>query len=226
MDRLTAELFDRADKEYADFTAKLNPGVPRESIIGVRFPDIRDIVKRYSGTEDAAEFMSCVPHRYFDQNNLHSALISIIKDPAAVLEEIERFLPFVDNWATCDTISPKCMKKALPAFFERIEIWIRSDRTYTVRFAIVMLMNFFLNEAFDKKHPAMVAGVKSEEYYVRMAAAWYFATALAKRYDEVIPYFENKMLDKWTHNKAIRKAEESYRVTDEHKAYLKTLKIK
>lgn len=225
-DAISAELLSSADPEYADFTSKMVPEIKRENIIGVRLPVLRQIAKKHSGSDEAAAFMRDLPHRYLDQNNLHSALISRIKDPAAALEETDRFLPFIDNWATCDTLSPKCLKKALPDFYRRIDVWLRSDLTYTLRFAIVSLMSFFLDDAFDPEYPLRVAEIKSEEYYVRMAQAWYFATALAKQYEAAIPYLEERRLDDWTHNKTIQKAVESFRVTDQHKEYLKSLRIK
>ncbi len=223
-DPLTLELFAHADEKNADFTAKLNPVIPRENILGVRFPDINSIAKTFSGTPEAAVFMEALPHRYLDQNNLHAALISRIKDPAACIAAIDRFLPYIDNWSTCDAIKPKSMRKELPALRRAAERWIASGKTYAVRLGAVTFMSFFLDGAFDPEISELVASVGSEEYYVNMGRAWYFATALAKQYEATLPFFENGRLDLWTHNKSIQKAVESYRVTDEHKRYLRSLK--
>ena len=163
---------------------------------------------------------------YYEENNLHAILLqNISKDIDVVLDYINNFLPYVDNWATCDGLSPKIFKKHLPELLEHIRMWLASGDTYTVRFAIGMLMQFYLDEAFEPEYPEMVAGVHSEEYYVNMMIAWYFATALAKQYEAVLPFIENRLLEKWTHNKAIQKATESYRITDGQKEYLKTLKM-
>jgi 3-methyladenine DNA glycosylase AlkD len=172
------------------------------------------------------EFLDALPHTYFDENQIHAFLISEMKDYDSCIARLNQFLPFVDNWATCDQMSPKCFKKNRGQLIKQIEDWISSDDTYTVRFAIVTLMSQFLDEDFDERYLDMVASVKSEEYYINMAIAWYFATALAKQYDLSVKYIEAERLDKWTHNKAIQKSVESFRVTDEHKSYLKTLKRK
>ena len=222
---LTKALFDSADQAYGDFSAKLAPGITRDRVIGVRSPELKKIAKEYARTPEAREFLDSLPHVYFDENNLHSALINRIRDPYEALNEIERFLPYVDNWATCDTMSPKSLKKALPELEKRIRLWIVSDKTFTVRFAVVSLMSFFLDDAFDPAYPELVSSVRSDEYYVKMALAWYFATGLAKQYDVCVRYIEQRRLDPWTHNKSIQKARESFRVSDEHKEYLKTLKI-
>ena len=219
-------LFSLQDPEYRDFQGKLIPSQECVSMIGVRTPELRRLAKMFAGREDISEFLDDLPHQYFDENQLHAFIISGIKDYEKCVREVVRFLPYVDNWATCDQMSPKVFGKHRQELARLAGVWIRSDHTYTVRFGIKMLMEHFLNEDFDLMYPAMVARVRSEEYYVRMMVAWYFATALAKQYDAVLPFIENRRLDPWTHNKTIQKAVESYRVTPEHKEYLKSLKIK
>ena len=214
------------DKEYRDFQAKLIPTVDVKRIIGTRTPQLRDLAKELLKSYDCSLFLDDLPHKYFDEDQLHSFILSGMKDYEECMARLELFLPYVNNWATCDQMSPKVFKKHRKELLERIKVWIASDDTYTVRFGIGMLMEHFLDEDFDKAYPKMVAGVKSEEYYINMMIAWYFATALAKQYDAVIPYIEKKKLPAWTHNKAIQKSVESNRVTPEHKEYLKSLKVK
>ena len=219
-------LFQLQDVKYRDFQSKLIPTAEADTVIGVRTPDLRKYAKKLIKREDIEGYLKSLPHRYFDENQLHAFIISEIKDYDYCLEEVERFLPYVDNWATCDQMAPKVFAKRKEDLFERIKVWISSGETYTVRFGIGMLMRHFLDEKFDLAYPEMVAGVRSEEYYVNMMIAWYFATALAKQYDAVLPYLEEKRLDVWTHNKTIQKSVESYRISPEHKKYLKSLKIK
>ena len=214
------------DEKYRVFQVKLFPTVDPETVIGVRTPDLRSYAKKLLKEEGISAFLSDLPHRYFDENQLHAFILSELKDYGKCMEEVNRFLPYVDNWATCDQMSPKVFKKNRPQLLEQIRIWLKSDRTYTIRFAIGMLMEHYLDDAFDLRYPEMVAGIRSDEYYVNMMIAWYFATALAKQYDEILPFIENRRLDVWTHNKAIQKAIESYRITPEQKEYLKRLKIK
>lgn len=219
-------LFSLQDLKYRDFHAKLMPTVDQELIIGVRTPALRKFSGEFAKMPESAEFLKQLPHKYYEENNLHGFLIAGMKDYSVCIEELNRFLPYVDNWATCDLISPKIFKKHLPELFEEIKKWISSGHTYMIRFGIGMLMSFYLDDAFLAEYPELVSKVRSEEYYVNMMTAWYFATALAKQYDAVLPFIEEKTLDKWTHNKAIQKAVESRRITDEQKAYLKTLKVK
>lgn len=219
-------LFSLQDLKYRDFHAKLMPTVDPELIIGVRTPALRKFSGEFAKMPESAEFLKRLPHKYYEENNLHGFLIAGMKDYSVCIEELNRFLPYVDNWATCDLISPKIFKKHLPELFEEIKKWISSGHTYMIRFGIGMLMSFYLDDAFLAEYPELVSKVRSEEYYVNMMTAWYFATALAKQYDAVLPFIEEKTLDKWTHNKAIQKAVESRRITDEQKAYLKTLKVK
>ena len=170
--------------------------------------------------------MKVLPHQYYEENNLHGLLIEQIKDYEQCLAELERFLPYIDNWATCDLLSVKIVKKHLDTFIKEVDRWIESDQPYTIRFGIGMLMRYYLDDEFQMEYPEKVAAVQSEEYYVNMMRAWYFATALAKQYDQILPFIEKGRLDVWTHNKSIQKAIESYRITPEQKMYLRTLKVK
>ncbi|ETP72112.1 putative DNA alkylation repair enzyme [Lachnospiraceae bacterium JC7] len=220
------ELFDRQDTKYRDFQSKLIPTVDAGSVIGVRTPELRKYAKALLKQGDVNEFLESLPHKYFDENQLHAFILSEIKDYDQCLRCVDEFLPYVDNWATCDQLSPKIFKKHRSELIKKIEAWLRSDRTYTVRFAVGMLMEHFLDEDFDIRYPEMVAKIRSEEYYINMMTAWYFATALAKQYDMILPFIEDHKLDDWTHNKAIQKSIESYRITPEQKEYLKGLKVK
>ena len=225
-DEITTKLFSLQDTAYRDFQVKLIPGMDAEKEIGVRTLELRKLVKELAKREDIREFLNDLPHQYFDENQLHAFILSGEKDFEKCMEDLERFLPYVDNWATCDQTSPKVFRKHRKELLDAIRRWIESDHPYTVRFAIKMLMEHFLDEDFDPAYPQMVAEVRSEEYYIRMMIAWYFATALAKQYEAVLPYLEQKKLDVWTHNKTIQKAVESYRITEEQKLFLKSLKRK
>ncbi|MCI8582435.1 MAG: DNA alkylation repair protein [Dorea sp.] len=220
------KLFELQDVEYRDFHARLMPTVEKEKIIGIRIPVLRKFAKEYAKSEDAGEFIKILPHDYYEENNLHGFLIEGIKDYEECIRALDIFLPYVDNWATCDIIAPKVFKKHLPELEHKIWEWMASGHTYTVRYGIGMLMRFYLDEAFQKEYLTRVTQVQSEEYYVKMMAAWYFATALAKQYETTLPFIEERRLEKWTHNKAIQKAIESSRITQEQKRYLRTLKIK
>lgn len=220
------ELFKLQDQKYRDFQSKLIPTVDPDTVIGVRTPELRKYAKKLAKQEDITEFLDDLPHHYFDENQLHAFIISEIKDYEQCINQLCRFLPFVDNWATCDQMSPKVFKKHRQELLEYIKEWIGSGETYTIRFAIGMLMEHFLEEDFDPAYLELVADVRTEEYYVNMMIAWYFATALAKQYEAVLPFIENQRLDTWTHNKAIQKSVESYRITAEQKEYLKSLKVK
>lgn len=220
------QLFALQDVGYRDFHSRLMPTVDKETIIGVRVPELRKLAKRLAGTPEAESFLQVLPHQYYEENNLHAFLLEAIKDYETCMEAVERFLPYVDNWATCDMMAPKVFGKHLPELLEKIKVWMASGETYTVRFGMGMLMRYFLEAEFSEEYPAMVAAVRSSEYYVNMMIAWYFATALAKQYDAVLSYLEEQRLDTWTHNKAIQKAVESYRITPEQKRYLKSLKVK
>lgn len=223
--RVRARLFELRDEDYRAFTCKLTPTLDPDAIIGARTPALRKLAREMKGTPDAEEFLRALPHAYYEENNLHGFLIETVRDFDDCLAELERFLPYVDNWATCDMTSPKALKKDLPRLRAAAERWMDSDRTYTVRFGIGMLMRCFLDAHFDVACLERVAAVRSEEYYVRMMVAWFFATALAKQYDAALPYIEGGRLEPWVHNKAIQKALESDRISDEHKNYLRKLKI-
>jgi len=224
-DEIRNKLFTLQDKKYRDFQSKLIPIVAIDNVIGVRTPELRKYAKELSKREDIKDFLNVLPHKYFDENQLHAFIVSEIKDFDLCIKEVCCFLPFVDNWATCDQMSPKIFKKHHSELLKYIKEWLSSDKTYVVRFAIGMLMEHFLNEDFDIAYPERITKIKSNEYYVNMMIAWYFATALAKQYNLVLPFIENKRLDSWTHNKTIQKAIESNRITDEQKAYLKKLKV-
>lgn len=219
-------LFALQDIKYRDFQAKLIPTVTADSVIGVRTPELRKYAAELLKQGAYDEFLKDLPHRYFDENQLQAFVISGMKDYDRCMEELCRFLPYVDNWATCDQMSPKIFKKHRTELLKKIREWIAGEETYTIRFGIGMLMEHFLEDDFDPQYPELVAQLRSEEYYVNMMIAWYFATALAKQYDAVLPFIEEKRLDPWTHNKAIQKAAESYRITPQQKEYLKGLKIK
>ena len=220
------ELFALQDLSYRDFHAKLMPTVDKARVIGVRTPKLRAFAKEFGKTEEAKEFLKVLPHQYYEENNLHGLLIEQIKDYPTLIRELNRFLPCIDNWATCDLLTVRVVKKHLDTFTEEVERWLASDHTYTIRFGIGMLMRYYLEEHFSLEYPEKVAKIRSEECYVNMMRAWYFATALAKQYEAIFPFLEEKRLDAWTHNKTIQKAIESYRITQEQKVYLRTLRIK
>ncbi len=219
------ELFKLQDKEYAEFQSKLTPTVDKNKFIGVRVPEVRKLAKVYIKEEKSKEFLKTLPHEYYDENMLHGLLISEIKDYEVCIKEVDKFLPYVDNWAVCDIMSPKVFKKNKDKIIEKIKIWSESKDIYTSRFGIEMLMRHFLDEDFKTEYLEIPAKVKSDEYYVQMMIAWCFATALAKQWYDTIKYIEKEKLTKWVHNKTIQKAIESYRITNEQKEYLKGLKI-
>ena len=221
-------LFALKDENYRRFHAKLIPDIPIDNIIGVRTPVLRKYAKEVAKLPEANIFSESLPHIYYEENNLHGALLSLLypKDIIAFMEQLERFLPYVDNWATCDMLSPKIFKKHLPYVYERVQKWLQSDAVYTIRFGIVTLLGFYLDDAFEPEMLQLVANVRSEEYYVNMAVAWYFSMALVKQYDATLPYIQNRVLEPWTHNKSIQKAIESRRIPQETKAYLRGLKIR
>ena len=226
MTKIQQELFALQDEKYGEFTAKLIPTIERKKVIGVRTASLRKYAKELSGTKEAARFIGKLPHKYLEENGLHSALICEIKDFQECMKAIEAFLPYVDNWATCDSLSPKVFGKNKKELLKYIKKWLKSDFVYTKRFGIKMLMDHFLGEDFDEKYLNLVSKVRSKEYYVNMMIAWYFATALAKKYKETLPYIEEYKLDKWVHNKTIQKAVESYRITDKQKEQLKKYRIR
>ncbi len=211
-------------EKYRDFQSKLVPNFPKETILGVRTPDLRKITRDIKATEEAKVFLTQLPHRYYEENLVHFFLISTIRDFDECVNAVELFLPYVDCWPVCDQSSPKVFVKNHDKLLPFIKKWIDSEHVYTVRFGIRILMNEFLGEDFRPEYPEWVAMVKREDYYIKMMVAWYFATALAKRYDESVVYIEERRLEPWTHKKAIQKAVESFRVPEEHKEYLKTFR--
>ena len=225
-EEIRKELFTLGDPPYREMQIKIIPSADPDTVIGVRTPALRGYAKQLIGRGDVSEFLSDLPHKYFDENQLHAFIISEIKDFEHCVKAVEAFLPYIDNWATCDQLSPKTFAKHQKELLTYIKKWIASDKTYTVRFGIGMLMRYFLDENFDPEYPKTVASIRSEEYYINMMIAWYFATALAKQYEAVLPFIENRSLDVRTHNKAIQKAIESFRITGGQKEYLRSLKIR
>ena len=211
-----------ADPKTAAFTSRIIPNVDPKTILGIKTPELRALAKELRANQ---KFLSDLPHKYFEENQLHGFVVSGIKDFDLCVAELERFLPFIDNWATCDQTSPICFKKNRAALLPLIKKWIKSKRVYTVRFAIGMLMRHFLDEDFAPEYLEMVAAVKSDEYYIKMEVAWYFAEALAKQWDAALPYIKAKRLEAWTHNKAIQKARESFKISDDRKKLLAGLKV-
>ena len=225
MKKIVEQLFQLQDVAYKDFQCRLMPNIDRDAVIGVRTPQLRAFAKKIKGSKDAEELISQLPHRYYEENNIHAFLIETIKDYNECINALDLFLPYVDNWATCDMMTPKVLKKDLRALLSKIRVWIRSGHVYTVRYAIKLLMSFYLDDEFDVEYLDIVSSVCSDEYYINMMVAWYFATALAKQYEVTVVYIEGKKLSPWVHNKAIQKACESFRITDDRKKYLKTLRI-
>ena len=221
---LIDKLFKLKDDKYKEFQSKLVPNISPDTIIGIRTPDLRNIAKEVFVSDEREAFLNDLPHKYYEENLIHFFVISMIKDFDECIKEVEKFLPYVDCWPVSDQASPKCFKKNHDKLLLYIKKWIKSKHIYTIRFGIRMLMNEYLDDDFKEEYLNMVASVKGDDYYLKMMVAWYFATALAKRYEETIPYFEKHILDEWGHKKAIQKAIESFRVTDEHKKYLVTLK--
>lgn len=226
MTPIQKQLFELQDLGYKEFHSKLMPTVCKDKIIGVRVPQLRKFAKELNKSGLKVDFLNTLPHKYYEEDNLHAFLIEQIKNFDECIFALDNFLLFIDNWATCDMMTPKVLAENPDLLYEKIQEWAKSEHTYTVRFAVVTLMKFFMGERLDKKHLKLLLRIKSDEYYINMAVAWYLATALSSRWDLVIPYIENKKFDKWIHNKAIQKSIESYRITKEQKEYLKTLKIK
>jgi 3-methyladenine DNA glycosylase AlkD len=224
-DEIREQLFRMRDDGYARMQKKIIPTVKEDRVIGVRTPALRSLAKELYGNRETEAFLKSLPHPYFDEDQLHAFVISLEKDFDRCMNRVEAFLPYIDNWATCDQLLPKAFRKEPEKLLPHIHEWIRSDRTYTVRFGVGMLMQHFLGDSFSIEYASMVAGIQSDEYYVNMMRAWYFATALAKQYEAVLPFLKEGRLDDWTHNKAIQKALESYRIAPDRKDYLRTLKV-
>lgn len=218
-------LFQLQDKGYRDFHSKLIPTISEETIIGIRMPAMRKLAKEYAKDPESEDFLKQLPHTYYDENVLHALLVAEIRDYDTCVREVEHFLPYVDNWAVCDVFSPKVFRKNRDKLIEKVREWSASERPYTCRFGMEMLMTHFLDEDFRPEYLEIPVAVHSGEYYVNMMIAWFYATALAKQWDATVGYIEKHRLDPWTHNKTIQKARESYRITSEQKEYLKTLKV-
>ena len=221
---VTERLSELGSEKYRDFQSKLVPNIPKETILGVKTPDMRKIAKEIRGTKEAEAFLAELPHKYYEENLVHFFLIAMIRDFDECVTAVETFLPYVDCWPVCDQSTPKVFAKNHEKLLPLIRKWIGAEHVYTVRFGIRMLMNEFLGEDFRPEYLEWVAKVPGEDYYIRMMVAWYFATALAKQYDESVIYIEDRRLEPWSHKKAIQKAIESYRVSDEHKDHLRTLR--
>lgn len=226
MKEIIENLLKLQDKDYQIFQSKLIPTIDSDRMIGVRTPELKKYAKKIIKENKYKEFLNNLPHKYFDENQLHAFLISEIKDYEECITYINKFLPYIDNWATCDQMSPKIFRNNTDKLISQIKVWISSKDTYTIRFGIGMLMHYYLDDNFKKEYLKIVAKIKSDEYYVKMMQAWFFATALAKQYDETMLYVKNRKLDTWVHNKTIQKAIESYRITAEQKEELKSLKTK
>ncbi len=225
MNEIQCALFSMRDEGYRDFQARLMPTVDKEKIIGVRTPDLRKYAKSIKDTSLANDFLSSLPHTYYEENNLHAFLIEQIKDFGECVLALEVFLPYVDNWATCDMMRPKCLKNGKNKLLSKALEWVLSPHCYTIRYGIAALMLYFLEEDFEVRFLDVVCNIKSDEYYVNMMRAWYFATALAMQYESTLPYITEHRLDSWTHGKTIRKACESYRISEEQKRFLKSVKL-
>ncbi len=218
------ELTLLAEEDYKAFQVSLMPTVSADTVLGIRTPVLRKFAAELKKTDFDEDFLAILPHKYYEENNLHAFLIEKLGDFDRTVDELKRFLPYVDNWATCDSMNPKILGENKEKLLPLIEEFLNSTHTYTVRYGIGLLMRYFLGDSFRREYAELVASIKSDEYYIKMMQAWYFATALASNYKDIIPYIENRILDPWTHKKAIQKAVESRRISKETKEYLKTLK--
>lgn len=224
--KVREDLFNLQDLKYKDFVAKLIPNIDKESIIGVRSPILKNYYKDFKKNSYKDDFLKLLPHKYLEENGLHMLLLNDIKDIDLALNSVMEFLPYINNWATCDSFNNKAFKKNKDLIYEKIKEWVESSHPYTQRFAVGLLMNDYLDEDFKEEHLKLVSKIKSEDYYVNMGIAWYYSYAIIKQYDKTLPLFISKTLDKWIHNKSIQKAVESQRIDSQLKTYLKTLKIK
>lgn len=225
MNKIVNKLFEYQDIKFRDFNSKLIPNINKNLIIGVKIPIIRQLAKEFIKDSDYKLFLNKLPHKYLEENILHGILISLNNNLDETLLELDKFLLYVDNWEVCDTIKPRIFKKDLKKVYDNIKLWIKSEETYKIRFALVTLINFYLDSGYDSNINELIISIKNDDYYVKMAVAWYFSFALIKHWDETINIFENKKLDKFTHNKSIQKAIESYRLSNDKKEYLKSIKI-
>ena len=225
MNKIVNKLFEYQDIKFRDFNSKLIPNINKNLIIGVKIPIIRQLAKEFIKDSDYKLFLNKLPHKYLEENILHGILISLNNNLDETLLELDKFLLYVDNWEVCDTIKPQIFKKDLKKVYDNIKLWIKSEETYKIRFALVTLINFYLDSGYDSNINELIISIKNDDYYVKMAVAWYFSFALIKHWDETINIFENKKLDKFTHNKSIQKAIESYRLSNDKKEYLKSIKI-
>jgi len=225
-EKIRAGLLNLKDINYKEFHSKLVPTLDKDRIIGIRTPILRKYSNEISQTKHINIFLNTLPHYYYEENNLHAFCIEKIKDYRNCIEMLDKFLPYIDNWATCDSMSPPILSKHKDLLIEQIKIWLNSSHTYTVRFGLKCLMTHYLDADFKEEYLIMASNIKSSEYYIQMMIAWFFATALAKQYETTISYITDNKLDLWIHNKTIQKALESYRITEERKLYLKTLKRK
>ena len=225
MTELQKRLFDLQDKEYKEFHQKLMPTVNPDCVIGIRTPVLRKFAKDFTKEDGAEKFLKSLPHKYYEENNLHAFLLMGEKDFDTALAKTEEFLPYIDNWATCDVFKPKVFAKNTDKLIGKIDEWIKSGKTYTMRYGTGLLMSYYLDENFKEEYAKTVSQIRSDEYYINMMTAWYFATALAKQYDAALDVLKKRSLSPWTHNKAIQKARESHRITTEQKEYLNSLKV-
>lgn len=225
MSEIQNKLFSLKDEKYVEFQAKLTPSVEREFFIGVRNPDVRAYAKEIKNSKQAEDFLNALPHKYYEENMLHTMLLNEEKDFAQCIERVERFLPYINNWAVCDCLSPKAFKRNKTPLEQKAYEWCQSEHTYTCRFGIKTFMSHFLVEDFKPEQMKFISKIESDEYYINMMISWYFATALAKQWSDAIKYFEKPCMQKFCHNKSLQKAIESYRITPEQKEYLRTLKI-
>ena len=224
IEKLEEQLFEMQDLKYRDFHSKLLPGIDKETLIGIRTPMLRKFSREFAKTPEAEEFLQILPHRYYEENNMHMMIVTGIKDYETCLAEVKKFLPYINNWATCDLPAPKCFEEYREELLPVIREWLLTTDTYTIRYGIGLLMRLYLDDMYRPEYADLVARVRSEEYYVNMMIAWYFATALAKQWDAAVPYIEQHRLDRWVHQKTIQKAVESFRITPEQKVYLKSLR--
>lgn len=226
MTDIQERLFELRDEQYKKFNAGLLPTVDPDTMIGVRTPALRKLARQLAGESEGEEFLTALPHAYFEENCLHAFMLESMKDFAQCVQALDNFLPYVDNWMTCDLMSPKVVQKDFPKLLEKVKEWIHSKETYTIRYGLNMLMKYFLKERFEPEYLELAAKIRTQEYYVQMGIAWFFATALTYQYEAAVIYLEEKRLEQWIHNKSIQKAVESRQISAERKDYLRTLRLR